>query len=35
MSNDRLSIAARSEKYGQAEGDEGIIRCDACPVLCR
>lgn len=28
------SRAARSEKFGAAEG-EGIIRCDACPVLCR
>ena len=28
------SRAARSEKFGAAEGD-GIIRCDACPVLCR
>jgi 6-hydroxynicotinate reductase len=25
----------RSAKFGAAEGDEGIIRCDACPVLCR
>jgi 6-hydroxynicotinate reductase len=25
----------RSKKFGAAEGDEGIIRCDACPVLCR
>jgi hypothetical protein len=32
--SDRVSIAARSGKYGQSEG-EGIIRCDACPVLCR
>jgi hypothetical protein len=29
------SLAERSEKFGQAEGDDGIIRCDACPVLCR
>ncbi|MBB5690669.1 6-hydroxynicotinate reductase [Roseomonas alkaliterrae] len=28
------SRAARSEKFGAAE-DGGIIRCDACPVLCR
>jgi 6-hydroxynicotinate reductase len=38
MSNDRvtkpLSLKARSEKFGAAE-DDGIIRCDACPVLCR
>jgi len=26
--------ATRSEKFGATEGD-GIIRCDACPVLCR
>jgi hypothetical protein len=34
MSGNRVSAEARSEKFGQAEG-EGIIRCDACPVLCR
>ena len=28
-------LAERSAKFGAAEGDEGIIRCDACPVLCR
>jgi 6-hydroxynicotinate reductase len=27
--------AERSAKFGAAEGDEGVIRCDACPVLCR
>lgn len=32
--SDRLSLEARSAQFGQAEGD-GIIRCDACPVLCR
>jgi hypothetical protein len=31
---DRLSLEARSERFGAAEED-GIIRCDACPVLCR
>jgi hypothetical protein len=31
--NDSRSI--RSAKFGAAEGDDGIIRCDACPVLCR
>jgi len=25
----------RTELFGAREGDEGIIRCDACPVLCR
>jgi len=25
----------RTEMFGAREGDEGIIRCDACPVLCR
>jgi hypothetical protein len=25
----------RTEKFGAREGDEGVIRCDACPVLCR
>ncbi|WP_298960492.1 6-hydroxynicotinate reductase [uncultured Methylobacterium sp.] len=34
MSPDALSVAARSKKFGAAEGD-GIVRCDACPVLCR
>jgi 6-hydroxynicotinate reductase len=29
------ALAARSAKFGAAEGDDGIIRCDACPVLCR
>ena len=33
-SSDHLSRAARSRKYGAAEAD-GIVRCDACPVLCR
>lgn len=32
--NESLSKAARSDKFGAAEGD-GIVRCDACPVLCR
>jgi 6-hydroxynicotinate reductase len=34
MSSDRLSAEARSKKFGAAEED-GIVRCDACPVLCR
>ena len=34
MSRDQLSLAARARKMGAAEG-EGIVRCDACPVLCR
>src|SRR5947199_280134 len=34
MSRDQLSLAARAKKLGAAEGD-GIVRCDACPVLCR
>jgi hypothetical protein len=25
----------RTEMFGAREGNEGIIRCDACPVLCR
>jgi 6-hydroxynicotinate reductase len=29
------ALTARSAKFGAMEGDEGIIRCDACPVLCR
>jgi 6-hydroxynicotinate reductase len=31
---DQLSVEVRSKKFGAAEGD-GIVRCDACPVLCR
>jgi hypothetical protein len=34
MPTDRFDAAAHAKKFGQAEG-EGIIRCDACPVLCR
>ncbi len=34
MSQDHVSAEARSKKFGAAE-DSGIIRCDACPVLCR
>ena len=34
MTGDPLSTAARSAKLGASEGD-GIVRCDACPVLCR
>jgi 6-hydroxynicotinate reductase len=34
MSKDQLSLAARSRKFGATES-EGIVRCDACPVLCR
>ncbi len=30
----KLSLEARSAQFGAAEGD-GIVRCDACPVLCR
>ncbi len=29
------TLSERSAKFGAAEGDNGIIRCDACPVLCR
>jgi 6-hydroxynicotinate reductase len=32
---DMTTLSERSAKFGAAEGDEGIIRCDACPVLCR
>jgi 6-hydroxynicotinate reductase len=34
MSREDLSLAARARKLGAAESD-GIVRCDACPVLCR
>jgi hypothetical protein len=30
----QASLGFRSQKFGAAEGD-GIVRCDACPVLCR
>jgi hypothetical protein len=30
----RLSIENRSKQFGAAEED-GIVRCDACPILCR
>ena len=33
-SNDKLSAEARSAQFGAMEAD-GIVRCDACPVLCR
>ena len=32
--SDPLSVEARSNQFGAAEGD-GIVRCDACPILCR
>ncbi len=35
MSEAASARLERSAKFGAAEGDEGIIRCDACPVLCR
>ncbi len=28
-------LTNRTSEFGAAEGDTGIIRCDACPVLCR
>ena len=34
MSGDPLWLEARSKKFGAAE-DGDIVRCDACPVLCR
>jgi hypothetical protein len=34
MSREPLTDSQRSQKFGAAEG-EGIVRCDACPVLCR
>ena len=27
--------AERARKFGAPEGNDGIVRCDACPVLCR
>ena len=29
------NLRDRTSEFGAAEGDSGIIRCDACPVLCR
>jgi hypothetical protein len=34
MSREDLEPTQRAQKFGAAEGD-GIVRCDACPVLCR
>jgi hypothetical protein len=34
MDPDQLSPAGRGQKFGAAEAG-GVIRCDACPVLCR
>ena len=34
MSREHLTRTQRSQQFGAAEG-EGIVRCDACPVLCR
>jgi 6-hydroxynicotinate reductase len=31
---ERLSAESRSQQFGAVEAD-GIVRCDACPVLCR
>ncbi|MGL4240745.1 MAG: 6-hydroxynicotinate reductase [Beijerinckiaceae bacterium] len=31
----QTALTERSAKFGASEGDDGIIRCDACPVLCR
>jgi len=33
--NDPAPGIDRTEMFGSREGDAGIIRCDACPVLCR
>jgi hypothetical protein len=30
-----MTLQDRTEIFGAREGDDGIIRCDACPVLCR
>lgn len=34
MAEKAFDAQTHSQKFGQSEG-EGIIRCDACPVLCR
>jgi len=31
----RGGVSDRTEQFGAREGNEGIVRCDACPVLCR
>ncbi len=30
-----MATPDRTEIFGAREGDDGIVRCDACPVLCR
>ena len=37
MADDEFTRAEleRARKFGAPEGEEGIVRCDACPVLCR
>lgn len=30
-----MTLQDRTEIFGAREGNDGIIRCDACPVLCR
>ena len=37
MADDAFTRAEleRARKFGAPEGDDGIVRCDACPVLCR
>ena len=31
----KRNLKDRTGEFGAREGDDGIIRCDACPVLCR
>ena len=31
----KRNLTDRTSEFGAVEGDTGIIRCDACPVLCR
>jgi hypothetical protein len=37
MTDDTFAKAQveRARKFGAPEGEDGIVRCDACPVLCR
>lgn len=35
MSEQPVNLRDKTREFGAAEGDSGIIRCDACPVLCR
>ena len=35
MSSHFKDLKNRTSEFGGKEGQDGIIRCDACPILCR